>query len=527
MNFLRIRSRRDDSEDDESSRTFATGKKAVTSSATDPLALQSEQAILEQIILNEETDKKTQLQLTRAKSEQAQLTRATSDLKNVIQDLQEQIKAAGANTGALRRELAQQHADMNRTLAENEVRQLEETLRIMTDRVKSLVARRVAREQEVQQLVRRVVGAQKAILNPKTSPGMQEAVTSLQALATNVSKLRLRVREMRALTSTKALQLPKGTTERNEAHAALESHLTKIDLGGALKTLGGLVGSYNHLRDLVAEHNQQIAQLVSQHESNKILAAKIARNEEEQLLMSSTALLGRVLSSDDASKGLGSSKLIKGGRQVTAWRDSRKTGADDAEEERQAKIRAEKNLRDSMNKNRLFAQNLMEERMKLSKAAKAVAADVDANNALQEENAALQSMVSQLARDIANTNEVLEKMSTQLDTVRKQHEAESRNKDIWISADAEKLDQTLVATILEKEDELRGLQGQIAELQSVSSKLGTRSLVGIASQQQQQLTGLRGGSSDGGSQSPNHLFSPTGASSALKSQLKRSMLMDL
>lgn len=523
-------------------RTFATGRRESTATVFDPNLLLTEEQILEKIMHCEETDRHAQVQLARAKGEQAQLQRAVVDLKNVIGNLQNQINETALTSAgpdgvspALQLELLAQRNDVSKTTAENEHRALSETVRIMSERVGSLVLRREKRELEVLQLAGRVVSTQRAMQDPKSEASNTGAQAEIQTLAAKLAKLKLKVRELRALTTSKAMLLPKGSVERNAAADAIESQFEDINVKHSLAGIGDTIASFDVCRGFFDELGKGVDKLVTQHEGNKILAAKIARSEEEKLLMSSKALFTRVLSTDTGST---TRREVKGGRQVTTWRTAKRTEADGAELDRQAKVCAEKQLQDSMNKNRLFAQQLADERLKLSTAAKRVAADVDSNNALLEENAVLQAMVSQLAQDIAGTNDVLEKMSQQLETVRHQHNAESRNKDLWLCADADKLDQTLVATILAKEDELRDLQLQIAEMQHTTSKLGTRSLVGIASSpQQQQLqawqttrsqAALSAGSplGGGGSGSPNASLGLS-ASAAVKSQLKRSMFMDL
>ena len=512
--------------------SFSTGRRDPnadpTGAAQAPLL--SEQDLLQRLIELEEVDKRGQMQLTKAKSERVQLQRSIEDLKHVIKDLQYRIQEAGSNSGSVRRELLLQEAEMTRTLVDNDIRQLEETLRIMTERIKSLVARRDKREEEASNLTRRIASVQRSVINPKSSTPLQAAVDECKQLAAKVKAMSLQACELRALTTSKSLQLPKNTQEREEATAVLELQLSRAQRENNLVTLSSVAATTDQVKRFRDDHEAYINQLITQHESNKILAAKLARNEEERELMQSKQLLTRALSDDQPV----ADKVVKGGRQVAAWgKAGSSSEADVAEQERKAKIAAEKRLQDSMNKNRLFVQQLTDERMRLSRFAKSVAAVVENNNVLMEEHAALQSVVSQLARDISSTNDVLEKMSSQLDSVRTQQEAESRNKDLWICADAEKLDQTLVSTILAKEDELRTLQAKISEMQTISKQLGTPSLVGLASQQQRFTAGGNAYEqrSSSGAGSPSSPFyqnnSGVAAGAASTSQLKRSMMMDL
>jgi hypothetical protein len=488
----------------------------------------SEDALLEKIIQNEEVDKKNQQLLSKAKAEQAQLQRAISDLKLVVQELQ----GAGHVSGELKGSVENLHGSMSdhlsgsqltayRTFAEADYQNQEEALKILTERIKTLVARRDQREQDAALMQRRIMASQKNIVQGRKT---EEAV-SIQTLYNNVSKLRLRAGELRALTSTEALKFPVGTPERAEALAALDVRNSMSEVNCVLGNVHSSASGLERGVQQSTTDDQETQDLLSRHESNKILAAKIARNEEEKLLMSSAALFSRVV--DDRNHATAESK-----RSVS--KAARAVDGTAAESERRARVVADKRLQDSLNKNRLFAEQLTEERRKLSHAAKQVADHVSLHNALLDEHAALQAMVSQIAKDIRSTNDMLEKMSTQLDATRKQYEAESRNRELWVCADADKLDQTLVATILNKEDELRDLQAQIAELQSTSKRLATRSLVSMALQSDPYRQGSGNAcaaAEDLAStqQQPALAFpqSPLVAGSASKSQLKRSMMMDL
>lgn len=245
--------------------------------------------------------------------------------------------------------------------------------------------------------------------------------------------------------------------------------------------------------------------------------------------MSSQSLFKRALSADAQPAAPAKAPQVAGGRVMTAWGANPNVITEQAPSSptsEAALLQVGEKLKDTMTKNKIFVNSLAEERVKLSRVSKNVESAVGHHAVLGEENRALHGIVEQLAADISATDALTEQMTAQLISIQQQSAEESKNRDVWVTADADKLDQQLVSEIISKDEELRSIQAQIVEMQRLAAQLSSPSLVGLASQNTINMSSSAVTSTQGRGALMSPGASPV-SSGVVSHQLRRSMLMDL
>jgi len=430
-------------------------------------AVAEEAALRERIVKLEAELRIKQTNLDDANDSERKFVASIEAHRKIIAGLQGQIEDVG--TPATRKELDVQRASLALTVVTNENERLAPALQLMVDRVTSLVQQRKVRELELDSVVRRMIALQRLGNRP---------AGSRQVLHENVGNARRRVQEVRSNIATLraaigAPRLSHGTYEFTEALNTANGELDKANKELQLCKEQHETRLREALQQADADHKAQVDTLISGHEHNKLLEAKMAKDEVERSIMSARSLFGRALDAEGA---------------------------------------ATSTLGKAMSWNQQSMQILMTEKLKLVKVTGTVERLVDENESVSAEYAALLAMSDVLNQQVEHTQQLTVQLIGQLETLTKQETDEDTGSASSRIDIAKSIEQETVRQILDKENKAAELRAQLAQVEAMFRTLGKGS---ISSPLQPPQIAPQG------SPSPHHI------PRRISTGLKQSMLQDV
>lgn len=394
--------------------------------------------------------------------ENEHLTGTVEGLRDMRQQLDEELTAlAPLSTEAI--EAARYEAnEIRKTILENELVQTESTLRFFAMRIQDLIKQRVERDAQVENFHRRIMAMQRLINRPRGQGVLTSAVRELRQLEQDNRNLQEKIIALKVATGDnptafgesrdnefdnenlrnakerkrwaeqekeEKIQNQLEGTQTNLLQLEREEHLQKLSLEGRIAQTE---------QQLRLEHENKIRELTTAYESSRLALLVSTRNKEERQSTNVKDILKRALVSTKKASGAVSSK---------------KTPEAFGEEALE--------VGGSMPSSHV--SRMASERAKTSAAARSIASQVSTFQSLQDESSVLQGLVAKMATQVQETNKTVRDMAEQLEKLQSRLMDETRNRDIWIQSDAQQFNEGLVKSIVEKDEELKALQSQVAE----------------------------------------------------------------
>lgn len=457
-----------------------------------------------------------------ALNENEQISASVAALRAMRDQLQEELEAlAPLSTDAV--ETAKYEAnEIKKTMLENELVHAEETLRIVAGRIQDLITQRMNRDADADNYARRVHAMQKLINRPRGVGTTSSAARELKQLEQENRNLHEQIIELRIATQRgEENAAPQDNRTAKQKLLAAKSEKAQLDHDekALQSSLEARIAQAE--RNLRIEYQDKLRQLAMRFEGSRLASMLSARNKEEQKSMSPKDLLKRAL--DEARR------ISKAGSSA-----SKRSGSPDA-----SKPPAQLTVPEQISE-------LASERAKTTASARLVATQVHRFQTLQDENSALLGLLSKMSDEVRATNQSVKDMAEQLEALQGRLKDEASHRQQWIEHDAERLNASLVESILKKDEEQKQLNAEIAEWRENAEKLHTVSPA-VQSVISQTNHYSRGGIV-GGTHNASSIGTPTRAtttpilhntgdlsvgrsgskrSAAPTDNIKRSMLLDL